>query len=172
MSDPTDPRARPAAPAPDAIERLIAQLAKLPGLGPRSAQRAVLHLARRPEERLAPLAQALAEVALHAAPCAQCGNIDIGEICRICRDPKRDMREICVVEDVGDLWAIERSGAFRGRYHVLGGVLSALGGVGPEDLRIPELLARAAGDGAERPPAELILALSATVDGQTTAHVL
>ena len=150
------------------IEELIRLLGKLPGLGPRSARRAVLHLARRREQLLQPLATALAEVAEKARPCAICGNVDIGEICNVCADPDRDPSTLCVVEEVGDLWAMERAGAFRGRYHVLGGVLSALDGVGPEELRIPFLVARA------RAPevTEVVLALNATVDGQTTAHVI
>ncbi|MEM6668188.1 MAG: recombination mediator RecR [Pseudomonadota bacterium] len=150
------------------IEELIRLLGKLPGLGPRSARRAVLHLARRREQLLQPLATALAEVAEKARPCAICGNVDIGEICNVCADPDRDPSTLCVVEEVGDLWAMERAGAFRGRYHVLGGVLSALDGVGPEELRIPFLVERA------RAPevTEVVLALNATVDGQTTAHVI
>ncbi|SDZ78246.1 recombination mediator RecR [Rubrimonas cliftonensis] len=146
------------------IQRLIALMAKLPGLGPRSARRAVLALVRRREALLAPLAEAMATVAERARLCARCGNLDTTEICAICRDPERDDGLICVVEEVGDLWAMERAGAFRGRYHVLGGVLSALDGVGPDDLRIPALAERAA------TAREVILALNATVDGVTTAH--
>lgn len=146
------------------IQRLIALMAKLPGLGPRSARRAVLALVRRREALLAPLAEAMAAVADRARLCARCGNLDTTEICAICRDPERDDGLICVVEEVGDLWAMERAGAFRGRYHVLGGVLSALDGVGPDDLRIPALAERAAS------AREVILALNATVDGVTTAH--
>lgn len=150
------------------IEELIRLLGKLPGLGPRSARRAVLHLARRREQLLEPLAAAMTEVAEKARPCETCGNVDIGETCGICRDPNRDATALCVVEEVGDLWAMERAGAFRGRYHVLGGVLSALDGVGPDELRIPVLVERA------RAPevTEVVLALNATVDGQTTAHVI
>ena len=150
------------------IERLIALLARLPGLGPRSARRAALHLVRRPEETLAPLAQAMADVALNARLCSRCGNVDVAEICGVCRDETRDGAILCVVEDVGDLWAMERAGIYKGRYHVLGGVLSALEGIGPEELRVPALVQRA------RDPAvrEVILALNATVDGQTTAHVI
>lgn len=150
------------------IERLIALMARLPGLGPRSARRAVLAMVRRREVLLEPLAEALAAVAANVRECAICGNVATGEICAICADPARATGEICVVESVADLWAMERGGAFRGRYHVLGGVLSALDGVTPETLRIPELVARVGGEGTQ----ELILALSATVDGQTTAHYI
>jgi recombination protein RecR len=151
-----------------AIERLIDLMAKLPGLGPRSARRAVLTLIRKREKLLAPLAEAMAEVAATARSCIECGNVSTADICPICRDPKRDPSAICVVEDVADLWAMERAAVFRGRYHVLGGALSALDGVGPEELRIPKLAARA---GAEE-VTEVILALNATVDGQTTAHYI
>lgn len=154
--------------APDEIEGLIAQMARLPGLGPRSARRAVLHLLRRREQLMAPLAQALARVAAQARDCRICGNIGTGEICAICADPARDAATVCVVADLGDLWALERSGTYRGRYHVLGGTLSALAQVGPEDLRIPELVARVAREGV----AEVILGLGATVEGQTTAHYI
>lgn len=154
--------------APSEIELLIALLAKLPGLGPRSARRAVLHLVRRREQTLAPLAQAMADVALKACVCERCGNIDVAELCGICRSTERDDRILCVVEDVGDLWAMERAGVFRGRYHVLGGTLSALEGIGPDELRIPMLVERASAPGVE----EVILALNSTVDGQTTAHVI
>lgn len=150
------------------IETLIGLLAKLPGLGPRSARRAALYLVRRPEERLAPLAQIMAEVALKAHTCPTCGAIDTTEICGICTDPERDPSVLCVVEELGDLWALERSGVFRGRYHVLGGVLSPLDGVGPEQLRLPELVRRA----SEPEVREVVMALSSTVDGQTTAHVI
>ena len=150
------------------IDRLIALMARLPGLGPRSARRAVLALVRRREALLAPLAAALAEVAATVRECPRCGNIATGALCAICADPNRATGELCVVETVADLWAMERGGAFRGRYHVLGGVLSALDGVGPEALRIPELVERAAPRGAR----EVILALNATVDGQTTAHYI
>ncbi len=151
-----------------AVDRLIALMARLPGLGPRSARRAVLVLVRKREALLAPLAAALAEVAETVRECPRCGNIATGDLCGICADPDRGTGELCVVETVGDLWAMERGGAFRGRYHVLGGVLSALDGVGPEALRIPELVARAEGEGRR----EVILALNATVDGQTTAHYI
>ncbi len=150
------------------IERLIELMAKLPGLGPRSARRAVLALVRRRERLLVPLAQAMAEVAERVTTCRVCGNLSTEAECAICRDPRRDLSAICVVEDVGDLWALERSGVFRGRYHVLGGVLSALDGVTPEMLRLPDLAQRArAGE-----VSEVILALAATVDAQTTAHVI
>ena len=151
-----------------AVDRLIALMARLPGLGPRSARRAVLAMIRKRALLLEPLAQAIAEVAAKVRECARCGNIATGEVCDICADPRRATGEICVVETVADLWAIERGGAFRGRYHVLGGVLSALDAVGPEALRIPELVARADGERV----AEVILALNSTVDGQTTAHYI
>ena len=151
-----------------AVERLIALLARLPGLGPRSARRAALAMIRRRALLLEPLAAALAEVAATVRECARCGNVATAETCAICADPRRATGEICVVETVADLWALERAGAFRGRYHVLGGVLSALDGVGPETLRIPQLLARLGEEGI----GEVILALNATVDGQTTAHYL
>jgi recombination protein RecR len=154
--------------AGEAVDRLIALMARLPGLGPRSARRAVLAMVRRREVLLTPLAQALAEVAATVRECARCGNIATGEVCGICADPVRGTGEICVVETVADLWAMERGGAFRGRYHVLGGVLSALDQVGPEALRIPELVARVNEEAAR----EVILALNATIDGQTTAHYI
>ena len=150
------------------IERLIWLLAKLPGLGPRSARRAVLHLVKRRESLAQPLAKAMAETLDNIKTCSRCGNLDSQDPCALCRDPKRDGSVICVVEDVADLWALERSAAFRGHYHVLGGTLSALDGIGPEDLNIPGLLARVNEDGVK----EVILATSATVDGQTTAHFL
>ncbi len=150
------------------IEALIELMARLPGLGPRSARRAVLHLIKKRGQVMAPLAQALAEVAATARECTVCGNIGTTELCDICRDERRATGEICVVEDVADLWAMERGQAFKGRYHVLGGTLSALDAVGPEELRIPKLLARIRDDGIT----EVILALNATVDGQTTAHYI
>ncbi len=152
----------------DEIEALIALMARLPGLGPRSARRAVLHLIRKRAAVMAPLAAAMAHVAETARECARCGNIAVGEICEICKDPARATGEICVVEDVADLWAMERGQAFKGRYHVLGGVLSALDAVGPEDLGIPRLLNRVGAEGVR----EVILALNATVEGQTTAHYI
>jgi recombination protein RecR len=150
------------------IDRLIQLLAKLPGLGPRSARRAALHLIRRKESLMEPLAHALAEAAETIRICSICGNIDTQDPCAICTDPRRDAGTICVVEQVADLWALERTAQFKGRYHVLGGTLSALDGVGPDDLRIPELVARAKREGA----AEVILATNATVEGQTTAHYI
>ena len=150
------------------IERLIALLGKLPGLGPRSARRAALALLKRKDQLLTPLAQALAEAGQRVKACSICGTLDTADPCAICSDPARDDALICVVEEIGALWALERGGAFRGRYHVLGGLLSALDGVGPESLRVGELLGRATG-GVVR---EVILALPATVDGQTTAHYL
>ena len=150
------------------IETLIQLLARLPGLGPRSARRAVLQLLQKRESHLLPLTAALQRTAENVSVCSNCGNLDTTDPCSICRDPKRDASTICVVEQVGDLWAIERSGAFTGRYHVLGGTLSALDGRGPEQLRIDSLVQRVARGEAT----EVILALSATVDGQTTAHVV
>ena len=148
------------------LDTLIQLLARLPGLGPRSARRAALHLIKRRESLLEPLAAALAKAADAIRPCPICGNLDTVQPCGICRDPERDETMICVVEDLADLWALERTGAFRGRYHVLGGTLSALDGIGPDDLNIPRLLGRL------KPGREVILALNATVDGQTTAHYL
>lgn len=150
------------------IERLIQLLARIPGLGPRSARRAALHLIKRKDTLLEPLAQALNTVAGAVHPCSICGNLDAQDPCRICMDARRDPSQICVVEEVADLWALERAGAFRGRYQVLGGTLSALDGVGPEDLNIAGLITRA------RTPEvkEIILALNATVDGQTTAYYI
>ena len=155
-----------AASAGPEIERLIALLAKLPGLGPRSARRAALALLKRRDQLMEPLAAALAEAARAVRPCSSCGAWDTTDPCAVCADPGRDGSLICVVDEVGALWALERGGAYRGRYHVLGGLLSALDGVGPESLRVGPLVARA-GEGAVR---EVILALPATVDGQTTAH--
>jgi recombination protein RecR len=152
----------------DPIERLIALLARLPGFGRRSARRAVLKMLMRPQETMLPLADALAAAAAAVRPCEVCGNLDAQSPCGICRDPARDRHQICVVEGVADLWALERAHAHRGLYHVLGGVLSPLAGVGPEDLAIPRLLARIAEGGVE----EVILALPATVDGSATAHYL
>lgn len=152
----------------DDIDALIAQMARLPGLGPRSAKRAVLHLLQRRDQALRPLLAALDRVAATAQTCERCGNISTSPVCDICTDPRRATGEICVVEDVGALWAMERAGMFGGRYHVLGGTLSALDAVGPEELRIPELVARVRSEGAR----EVILALPATVDGQTTAHYI
>ena len=150
------------------IEALIEMMAKLPGLGPRSARRAVLHLIKKRGVLMAPLAEAMRVVAATARECASCGNIGTKDTCDLCRDERRANGEICVVEDVADLWAMERSGVFRGRYHVLGGTLSALDDVGPEELGIPKLAARVAEEGVS----EVILALGATIDGQTTAHYI
>ncbi len=155
-----------AASAGPEIERLIGLLSKLPGLGPRSARRAALALLKRREQLLDPLAHALAEASARVRPCGVCGALDTADPCTLCREPTRDASLICVVEEVGALWALERASAFRGRYHVLGGLLSALDGVGPEALRVGELVARA----HDRAVVEVILALPATVDGQTTAH--
>jgi len=150
------------------IDRLVQLLAKLPGLGPRSARRAVLALLKRRESLMQPLATALTDAADRVKACGICGNLDTRDPCGICSDPRRAASVICVVEDVADLWALERTASFKGRYHVLGGTLSALDGVGPEYLRIPELIGRAAEAGV----VEVILATSATVDGQTTAHYI
>ena len=154
--------------APRDIEALIELMARLPGLGPRSARRAVLVLLKKRATMMVPLAQAMAEVAITARDCTVCGNIGSAEVCAICADPRRATGELCVVEDLSDLWAMERGGAFKGRYHVLGGTLSALDAVSPETLRIPALVARIASEGIT----EVILALAATVDGQTTAHYI
>jgi recombination protein RecR len=150
------------------IERLIALLAKLPGLGQRSARRAALTLLKKREQLLAPLSAALADAAAKVRACGVCGALDTSDPCAICADGGRDGAVLCVVEEVGALWAMERAKAFRGRYHVLGGLLSALDGVGPEALRIGALLERASGEAVR----EVVLALPATVDGQTTAHYL
>ena len=157
-----------AASAGPEIERLIGLLSKLPGMGPRSARRATLALLKKRDQLLAPLAQALAEAADKVRNCSVCGTPDTRDPCAICSDQERDPTLICVVEEAGALWAMERVGAFRGRYHVLGGLLSALDGVGPEHLRVRELVERSS-NGMVR---EVILALPATVDGQTTAHYL
>ena len=149
------------------LDALIQLLAKLPGLGPRSARRAALHLVKRRETLMQPLAETMLAAAERIHACSVCGNLDTDDPCALCRDPRRDPHLICVVEDVADLWAIERTAAFRGRYHVLGGTLSALEGVGPEELRIEALIARATGE-----VREVILALNATVEGQTTAHYI
>jgi len=157
-----------AASAGPEIERLISLLAKLPGLGPRSARRAALALLKRREQLLSPLAEALADAAERVKTCGVCGALDTRDPCAICADATREDALICVVEEVGALWAMERAGAYRGRYHVLGGLLSALDGVGPEALRTAPLIARAQAAEVK----EVILALPATVDGQTTAHYL
>lgn len=154
--------------APQDIEDLIALLARLPGLGPRSARRAVLHLVKKRGQLLRPLAEAMTAVGQSARECLNCGNISTEDLCPICTDESRANGQICVVEDVADLWAMERAGVFRGRYHVLGGTLSALDSVGPEDLGIPRLRDRLATEAVR----EVILALGATIDGQTTAHYI
>ena len=154
--------------APRDIEQLIDLMARLPGLGPRSARRAVLMLLKKRGAVMAPLARVMAEVAEKARDCQTCGNISGAEICEICQDERRATGEICVVENVADLWAMERGHAFKGRYHVLGGTLSALDAVGPDELRIPALIERVRHENAR----EVILALNATIDGQTTAHYI
>lgn len=148
------------------IEALIERMARLPGLGPRSARRAVLHLLRRREDRMRPLARLMDQVAREVRDCLNCGNLSAGDVCAICASEARANGQICVVEDVGDLWAMEKAQVFSGRYHVLGGTLSPLDDVGPDDLGVPRLRDRVAAEGVS----EVILALNATVDGQTTAH--
>ncbi len=152
----------------NAIDDLIKKLARLPGLGPRSARRAALFLLQNRDRLMVPLARAMHDVATQIRSCAECGNLDTADVCKICTDTRRDRSLICVVEDVGSLWAIERAAVFSGLYHVLGGTLSAIDGRGPEDLHVDRLVKRA------RLPEtnEVILALSATVDGQTTAHYI
>lgn len=150
------------------IERLIQLLAKLPGLGPRSARRAALHLIKNRERLLVPLAAAMAEARDKVTVCSECGNVDTVDPCTLCTDPRRDRSTLCVVEEVGDLWALERAGAWNGLYHVLGGTLSAIEGIRPEDLSIDTLIARAGAGGVK----EVVLALNATVEGQTTAHYI
>ncbi len=154
--------------AETAIDHLIRQLARLPGLGPRSARRLTLHLLQRRDTVLHPLLASLTAVAQSVRQCGVCRNLDLHDPCSICADPRRETGSLCVVETLADLWALERSGSFRGRYHVLGGLLSALDNIRPEDLGIAALLERAADPGVE----EIVLALGATVDGQTTAHYL
>ena len=154
-------------PASD-LENLIEMMAKLPGLGPRSARRAVLHMVKKRALVLTPLSDAVQRVAETARECLNCGNIGTADLCEICESEKRATGELCVVEDVADLWAMERAGVFKGRYHVLGGTLSALDAVGPDELRIPKLIDRVTTEDIS----EVILALNATVDGQTTAHYI
>ena len=154
--------------APKDIEALIEIMARLPGFGPRSARRAVLQLIKKRAQLMRPLAESMARVADTARECLNCGNISTADLCPICADDRRATGQICVVEDVADLWAMERGGAFGGRYHVLGGTLSALDDIGPDDLRIPRLIDRVTTEGVS----EVILALNATVDGQTTAHYI
>ena len=150
------------------IDALIELMAKLPGLGPRSARRAVLHLIRKRALLLNPLADLMQKVAVTAQECLNCGNIGTKDICDICRSERRTTGELCVVEDVADLWALERAQVFKGRYHVLGGCLSALDAIGPDELRIPKLIDRVSSENIT----EVILALNATIEGQTTAHYL
>jgi recombination protein RecR len=150
------------------IERLVKALARLPGLGPASARRIAVRLLQRREELMLPLAELLRATAEQVRPCSVCGNLDTVDPCAICADPRRDAGLVCVVESVADLWALERAGAHQGRYHVLAGVLSAIGGVTPDDLAIPPLLDRVRGGGVR----EVIVATGATVDGQATAHLL
>ena len=150
------------------IDALIELMAKLPGLGPRSARRAVLHLIRKRALLLSPLADLMQTVAVTAQECLNCGNIGTEDICDICRNERRATGELCVVEDVADLWAMERAQVFKGRYHVLGGCLSALDAIGPDELRIPKLIDRVSSENIT----EVILALNATIEGQTTAHYL
>ena len=148
------------------IETLSAALARLPGLGPRSARRAVLHLLKKRETALSPLLRALQAVEARLTTCTTCGNVDTGDPCGVCEDPRRDGRLLCVVEEVADLWALDRARLFPGRFHVLGGRLSALEGVRPEDLTVDALIGRVAGGGID----EVVLAMNATLEGQTTAH--
>ncbi|MCO5082197.1 MAG: recombination mediator RecR [Rhizobiaceae bacterium] len=150
------------------IERLIQLLAKVPGLGPRSARRAALHLIKKKEALLQPLSTAMADAVEHVTVCSTCGNIDTVDPCTICTDPRRDDATLIVVEDVGDLWALERAGAMNARFHVLGGTLSPLDGIGPDQLNIRRLVERVAEGGIR----EVILAVNATVEGQTTAHYI
>ena len=150
------------------IEALTQALARLPGLGPRSARRAVLHLLKKREATMAPLLRALEAVNERLATCHICGNVDTADPCSICTDPRRDARMLCVVEEVADLWALDRSRLFPGRYHVLGGRLSALEGVRPEDLSIDRLIGRISAGGID----EVVLAMNATLEGQTTAHYI
>ena len=150
------------------LDDLIRRLARLPGLGTRSARRAVLHLMKNRDSLMLPLAEDISRVAQSVRHCVECGNFDTADTCRICRNTDRDQSRICVVEDVADLWAMERAGVFSGCYHVLGGVMSAIDGVGPEELRIDYLVSKSGEDAVQ----EVILATSATVDGQTTAHYI
>jgi recombination protein RecR len=150
------------------IDALIELMAKLPGLGPRSARRAVLHLIHKRGLLMTPLADSMQQVAVSARECLNCGNVGTSDICEICSDEQRATGALCVVEDVADLWAMERAAVFKGRYHVLGGSLSALDAIGPEELRIPKLIDRVASEQVT----EVIMALNATIDGQTTAHYI
>ena len=150
------------------LDRLAHLLGKLPGLGPRSSGRVALHLLKQKESLMLPLASALADAAYNVSPCDICGNLDSNNPCRICTDEERDKSTCCVVKEVGDLWALERSGVYKGQYHVMGGLLSALDGIGPQELRCDSLVKRASSNTMN----EIILAMDATVDGQTTAHYL
>ena len=150
------------------IERLIQLLAKVPGLGPRSARRAALHLIKKKEQLLGPLAAAMTEAVDKVRVCSVCGNVDTADPCNVCTDPRRDDTTLIVVEDVADLWALERAGAMNARFHVLGGTLSPLDGIGPDDLNLKSLVSRVAAGGVK----EVILAVNATVEGQTTAHYI
>ena len=154
--------------SPNPIEQLIKRLSRLPGLGPRSARRAALHLINHRDGQMLPLAEDMLTVAHAIRRCTECGNLDMTSRCGICQDNSRDQKRLCIVEDVADLWAMERAAVFGGRYHVLGGVLSAIDGVGPDTLRLDYLVERTKTDQIE----EVILALSATVDGQATAHYI
>ena len=154
--------------SPNPIEQLIKRLSRLPGLGPRSARRAALHLINHRDGQMLPLAEDMLTVAHAIRRCTECGNLDMTSRCGICQDNSRDQKRLCIVEDVADLWAMERAAVFGGRYHVLGGVLSAIDGVGPDTLRLDYLVERTKTEHIE----EVILALSATVDGQATAHYI
>lgn len=162
------PAPYPAVMASPELDALVQQLARLPGLGPRSARRAVLHLLKRRETAMAPLLTALTRVNETLVSCSVCGTVDTCDPCAICADPRRDTRSLCVVEDVSDLWALDRARLFPGKYHVLGGRLSALDGVSPDDLNIDALIARVAAGGID----EVVLAMNATLEGQTTAHYI
>ena len=151
------------------IERLIQLLARVPGLGPRSARRAALHLIKRRDQIMVPLADAMAEAAENVTQCGTCGNVDTADPCTVCSDPRRDRSTIIVVEEVGDLWALERAGSGNALYHVLGGTLSPLDGIGPDDLNIKPLIERVTSGSEVK---EVILAVNATVEGQTTAHFI
>ena len=154
------------------LDQLIKRLSRLPGLGPRSARRAALHLLKHKQTMMIPLAEEMAQVAHSVKSCVECGNLDLSNKCHICQDHKRDESRLCVIEDVADLWAMERAGVFAGTYHVLGGTLSALDGRGPAELGIDRLVKRAEQIMADHAEGEVILATSATVDGQTTAHFI
>ncbi|MEP3227471.1 MAG: recombination mediator RecR [Parasphingorhabdus sp.] len=150
------------------IENLVQALSKLPGLGPRSARRAVLHLLKRPETTMKPILAAMEKVEAHLVTCSICGNVDTQDPCQICEDPRRDPKSLCIVEEVSDLWALDKSRLFPGKFHVLGGRLSALDGVRPEDIAIDKLIKRVEQGGID----EVVLAMNATLEGQTTAHYI